>query len=80
VKVWDAVGPDMTLKTETKVIGGRINDVAWDGESQRLIAVGDGKERFGHAFTADSANTVGEVIYSAKLNLIVLDQWTFCCC
>lgn len=61
VRVWDAVGADMNLKTETKVIGGRINDIAWDGESQRIIAVGDGKERYGHAFTFDSGNTVGEV-------------------
>jgi WD repeat-containing protein 1 (actin-interacting protein 1) len=52
----------MTLKTETKVISGRINDLAWDGESQRIIAVGDGKERYGHAFTYDSGNTVGEVL------------------
>jgi WD repeat-containing protein 1 (actin-interacting protein 1) len=61
VRVWGAVGSDMTLKTETKVISGRINDIAWDGESQRIIAVGDGKERYGHAFTFDSGNTVGEV-------------------
>src|SRR5216110_366752 len=58
VRIWDAVGSDMTLKTETKVISGRINDIAWDGESQRIIAVGDGKERYGHAFTFDSGNTV----------------------
>ena len=62
MRVWDAVGSDMTLKSETKVISGRINDIAWDGESQRIIAVGDGKERFGHAFTFDSGNTVGEVL------------------
>ena len=61
VRVWDAVGADMNLKTETKVISGRINDIAWDGESQRIIAVGDGRERYGHAFTFDSGNTVGEV-------------------
>jgi WD repeat-containing protein 1 (actin-interacting protein 1) len=53
----------MTLKNETKVISGRINDIAWDGESQRIIAVGDGKERYGHAFTFDSGNTVGEVLF-----------------
>jgi WD repeat-containing protein 1 (actin-interacting protein 1) len=52
----------MALKSETKVLSGRINDIAWDGESQRIIAVGDGKERFGHAFTYDSGNTVGEVL------------------
>lgn len=51
----------MALKSETRVISGRINDIAWDGESQRIIAVGEGKERFGHAFSYDSGNTVGEV-------------------
>ena len=61
VRVWDAVGTEMSLKNEVKVINGRINDIAWDGEGQRIIAVGDGKERFGHAFTFDSGNTVGEV-------------------
>ncbi|CAG8513867.1 5816_t:CDS:10, partial [Cetraspora pellucida] len=29
------------LKNEVKVISGRINDIAWDSESKRLIAVGD---------------------------------------
>lgn len=67
MRVWDAVGSDMTLKSETKVISGRINDIAWDGESQRIIAVGDGRERFGHAFTFDSGNTVGEVLLPPQI-------------
>ena len=65
--MWDAVGNDMALKSETKVISGRIHDIAWDGESQRVIAVGDGKERVGHAFTYDSGNTVGEVLRPASI-------------
>jgi hypothetical protein len=43
------------------IIAGRINDIAWDGGSQRIIAVGDGKERFGHCITADGSNSVGEI-------------------
>jgi len=78
VRVWDAVGADMNLKSETKVISGRINDIAWDGESQRIIAVGDGKERYGHAFTFDSGNTVGEVIPIHHRSNVV-DQWPFSC-
>jgi WD repeat-containing protein 1 (actin-interacting protein 1) len=66
VRVWDAVGEEMTLKSETRVISGRISDVAWDGEGQRIIAVGEGKERFGHAFTFDSGNTVGEVRFQTS--------------
>lgn len=81
VRVWDAVGADMNLKTETKVISGRINDIAWDGESQRIIAVGDGKERYGHAFTFDSGNTVGEVFSRQdETEEGRLDKWPFRCC
>lgn len=61
VRVWDVVGEDLITKGEYHVISGRINDIAWDADSQRIIAVGDGKEKYGHCFTADSGNTVGEI-------------------
>jgi WD40 repeat protein len=81
VRVWDAVGSDMALKSETRVISGKINDLAWDGESQRIIAVGDGKERYGHAFTFDSGNTVGEVFpfpfTHIWRSLLIVGKWTF---
>jgi hypothetical protein len=34
-----------------KAISGKINDLAWDAESggKRIVAVGEGRERFGHA-------------------------------
>ena len=47
VRVWDAVEA-VNTKGEYGIISGRINDIAWDGDSQRIIAVGDGRERFGH--------------------------------
>jgi hypothetical protein len=43
--VWDIAGTDQILKLETKPLAGRINDLAWDGESKRIVAVGDGRER-----------------------------------
>lgn len=62
VRIWDTVGEEQTLKTEYKVISGRMyafstcdwpsvkrlrrNDLEWDGESKRIIAVGDGREKF----------------------------------
>lgn len=45
VRVWDLAGTDQVLKAEVKVIAGRINDLEWDGESKRIIAVGEGRER-----------------------------------
>ena len=54
VRVWDVLGTDQILKSETKVIAGRINDLAFC-ESTRVIAVGDGKQSFGHAFSATTS-------------------------
>ena len=72
--MWDCVGEGLT-KGEYHIIGGRINDLAWDGDSARIIAVGDGKERFGHCITADSGNSVGEISgHSALINCVSIRQ------
>ena len=74
VRVWDCKGEGAT-KGEYSIISGRINDLAWDGDSQRIIAVGDGKERFGHCITADSGNTVGEISgHSSQVNSVSIRQ------
>lgn len=56
VKIWDLAGSDQILKLETKALGGKVNDLAWDGEGKRLIAVGEGRERFGVAFFVDGGS------------------------
>ncbi|KAF4618556.1 hypothetical protein D9613_010054 [Agrocybe pediades] len=67
VNVWDVVGEEQTLKGEYRVISGKINDLAWDGESKRIIAVGDGKEKFGHAFMMDTGSSTGEITGHSKV-------------
>ncbi|KAK1070078.1 WD40 repeat-like protein [Friedmanniomyces endolithicus] len=74
VRIWDAHGAENT-KGEYHIIAGRINDIAWDGDSQRIIAVGDGKQRFGHCITADSGNSVGEISgHSSRINCVSVRQ------
>ncbi|KAI4228075.1 MAG: hypothetical protein L6R36_001928 [Xanthoria steineri] len=74
VRVWDCVGEGAT-KGEYHIIGGKINDLAWDGDSARIIAVGDGKEKFGHCITADSGNSVGEISgHSSQINSVSIRQ------
>lgn len=74
VRVWDSLGAENT-KGEYHIIAGRINDIAWDGDSQRIIAVGDGKERFGHCITADSGNSVGEISgHASQINCVSVRQ------
>jgi WD40 repeat protein len=62
-------------KGDYHIIAGRINDLAWDGDSQRIIAVGEGKERMGHCITWDSGNTVGEISgHSSQINSVSIRQ------
>lgn len=74
VRVWDSNNAEST-KGEYHIIAGQINDIAWDGDSQRIIAVGNGKERYGHCITADSGNSVGEISgHSGQINCVSLRQ------
>ena len=73
VRVWDCVGEGKTKGVYQ--ITRSINDLAWDGDSQRIIAVGDGKERFGHCITADSGNSVGEISgHTSQINSVSIRQ------
>ncbi|KAL6235393.1 hypothetical protein BDW75DRAFT_230355 [Aspergillus navahoensis] len=74
IRVWDCVGEGIT-KGEYSIVNGRINDLAWDGDSQRIIAVGDGKQRYGHCITWDSGNTVGEISgHTQAINAVSIRQ------
>ncbi|ORX36518.1 WD40-repeat-containing domain protein [Kockovaella imperatae] len=44
VRIWDVTQPENILKLAIRPLGGRINDLAWDGESKRIIVGGDGKD------------------------------------
>ncbi|KAJ3333532.1 hypothetical protein HDU93_008486, partial [Gonapodya sp. JEL0774] len=61
VRIWDTINDEHISKLEIRPISGKINDLAWDSESKRIIAVGEGRDKFGHAFLYDSGSSVGEI-------------------
>ncbi|KAI8923046.1 quinon protein alcohol dehydrogenase-like superfamily [Entophlyctis helioformis] len=67
IRIWDTTQEENIIKTETKVFSGRVTDLDWDFESKRIIAVGEGKDRFGHAFLFDTASSVGEISGHSKV-------------
>lgn len=70
--VWEPETIEST-RGEYGIISGRLTDIAWDGDSQRVIAVGDGREQFGRCITADSGNSVGEIIgHSKAINAVAM--------
>lgn len=73
VLIWDCSQPEMILKSEFKILSSRINDLAWDADSKRIIAVGNGNETFGHCFTFDSGNSIGEISgHSSQINSVAI--------
>ncbi|RCI01720.1 WD repeat-containing protein 1, partial [Rhizopus stolonifer] len=67
VRIWDTVNEEHILKNECRPISGKISDIAWDSDSKRIIAVGEGKESFGHAFAYDTLSSVGEITGHSKI-------------
>lgn len=67
MKIWDSAvvgkaGYDQpSVKSEFQILSGPIKSIAWDADNSRIIAVGQGKDKFGHCFTWDSGNTIGEI-------------------
>ncbi|CAG0914909.1 unnamed protein product [Notodromas monacha] len=61
VRIWDTVNKEHILKAEYQPIVGVIKDLAWSNDSQRIVIVGEGRERFGHVFMADTGTSVGEI-------------------
>ncbi len=69
MRIWDIAGTDQVLKIELKgVLGGRINDFAWDGESKRVILGGEGRDTWGVAVGTDSGNSVGVIQGHSKVS------------
>ncbi|KAI3659976.1 hypothetical protein MP638_000024 [Amoeboaphelidium occidentale] len=67
IRIWDATQETHIIKTQTRPLSSRVNDIAWDSESKRLIVGGDGKERYGHAIAYDTGNSVGEIVGHNKV-------------
>lgn len=69
-RIWNVDG-DHILKLETQNFNGKVTDLAWDGDSKRIIAVGDGKEKYGHCFLLDTGTSIGEILgHSAIVNAV----------
>ena len=45
VRVWDTVNPEHILKAEHMALSAAVKDLDWTMDNQKLIAVGEGRER-----------------------------------
>lgn len=61
IRIWDTVNKTHILKNEVHALGRMINDLEWSPDSTKIVAGGDGADRFSKVFTMDSGNTVGDI-------------------
>ncbi|KAG9041224.1 WD40 repeat-like protein [Tulasnella sp. UAMH 9824] len=54
-------------KGEYRPISGKVVDLAWDGESKRIILVGEAREKFGAAIMMDTGGTAGDILGHSKV-------------
>jgi len=67
VRIWDTTQATHNLKIELPALGGPILDLQWSQDSQRVIVVGEGREKFGNAFFWDTGASVGEITGHSKI-------------
>lgn len=67
VRIWDTTQKEHILKNEFQPFAGVIKDLAWSADSQRIVAVGEGRERFGHVFAMDTGTSIGEIAGHSKI-------------
>jgi WD40 repeat protein len=65
VRVWAWTHAEHLLKKETPALGGEVEDLAWDGESKRIVAVGGGASK-AKVFGWDTGSNLGELIPHSK--------------
>ncbi|BET01561.1 WD domain, G-beta repeat [Nesidiocoris tenuis] len=66
IRIWDTVNKEHLLKNEYQPIAGPIKDISWSPDNQRMVAVGEGRERFGHVFMTETGTSVGEIAGQTK--------------
>jgi len=66
VRIWDTVNKEHLCKIEIQPLSGPIKDLAWSPDNQRMIVVGEGRERFGHVFLVDTGTSNGDISGPSK--------------
>jgi WD40 repeat protein len=67
IRVWDTTQKEHILKNEIQPFSGIVKDLAWSADSQRIVAVGEGRQRFGHVFSMDTGTSIGEISGHSKV-------------
>ncbi|XP_074533439.1 WD repeat-containing protein 1 [Halichoeres trimaculatus] len=75
LRIWDTTQKEHILKNEFTPFCGKIMDIAWTQDSQRIAIVGEGREKFGAAIFMDTGASVGDISgHSKSINSVDIKQ------
>ncbi|XP_076012593.1 WD repeat-containing protein 1 [Genypterus blacodes] len=75
VRIWDTTQAEHLLKYEYSPFGGKIKDIAWTPDNQRMAVVGEGRETYAAVFLVDTGTSVGDLsVHSKIINSVDLRQ------
>merc|ERR1712216_37624 len=60
IKIWNLENPEI-IRYEGQLLAGPIRDVAWSPDSQRVLAVGEGREEYAVVVMAEGGSKIGTV-------------------
>jgi len=66
VIIWETEGKHCIKKQYDSVISGKVKDIAWTSDNQRIAVVGEGKMSFGKIFLLDTGSSLGEISQISK--------------
>lgn len=58
MRIWDTTQKEHILKNEYQPLGGPIKDLAWSGDSQRIVVVGEGREKYAFVFLSTNVSII----------------------
>jgi len=67
IRIWDTTQKEHLLKNEFQPFLGTVKDLCWSFDNQRIVAVGEGREKFGHVFMAETGTSVGEITGHSRI-------------
>jgi WD repeat-containing protein 1 (actin-interacting protein 1) len=62
IRIWDTTQKEHILTNEFQPFVGPVKDLSWSSDNQRICVGGEGREKFGAVFNAETGASTGEIM------------------
>lgn len=72
VRIWDTVNKEHILKNEFQPISGPIKDLSWSSDNQRMVVVGEGREKLEFFLIIKKSKGIMKKLFSCSYKFFLL--------